>query len=105
MRSISNNFVTIDYDTPEKEKAVKCCIDLFDSDEELYKILLKGRTNINIDEIVDYTIFNLNNDISDIQNSINKDIVESLLKLNLKDVVSVIEASDKVLFLDMKLYT
>ena len=101
MRSISNNFVTIDYDTPEKEKAVKCCIDLFDSDEELYKVLLKGRTNINIDEIVDYTIFNLNNDISDIQNSINKDIVESLLKLNLKDVVSVIEASDKVLFLDM----
>ena len=99
MRSISNDFVTIEYDTPEKKTVAQYCINLFNSDKKLYKGLLSGRTNINIDRLINYFKFNYAINRNG-QDYINEKIMESLLKTNLKDV-SVIETNFRGLYLDI----
>ena len=51
MKSISNDFITIEYDNPKKENLAKQCLDLFSMDKEFFELLLKGKNIFNIDDI------------------------------------------------------
>lgn len=51
MNSISNDFVTIEFENEEQQMIAKYCIDIFNSDKELYIGLLNGKTIIHSDEL------------------------------------------------------
>ena len=51
MNTISNDFVTIEFETPEQEKIAKYYIDVFNLEPELYKGLLNGKNIIHSNEL------------------------------------------------------
>ena len=73
MNSISNDFVTIEYDDFQKEKA-EYYIKLFNEEPEFYKGLLNGKTSINSGELSRVTYFCIEEDNEDIK-TINKELL------------------------------
>lgn len=83
MNKISNDFVTIEYNSKEERKIAKYYIKLFNEEPDFYKMILNGRTTIHSNELIEIRFPSYKDEYYEnfLKKQNRETIIESFLKL------------------------